>query len=155
MFAQTYHCWNMSLSRIHLLGVLFHRSHQCPHGQPFHLLGTAERPHPESQVLPHGIELTKYHPAVRPLQLPNSKSSVFLFNGGLLPRKGIDILLQVGCDSKISFSPSAISLLAQQQPFAYAWVHVHVHMPMWLAHQGGEGLFLLSNYIWTQMLCTA
>ena len=49
------------------------------------------------QVLPHGIDLIKYQPAVRPLPLalPFNKTLIFLFNGGLLPRKGVDILLQV------------------------------------------------------------
>ena len=49
------------------------------------------------QVLAHGIELTKYQPAVAPLESPFNESLVLLFNGGLLPRKGVDVLLQVGC----------------------------------------------------------
>lgn len=85
-----------------------------------------EGTHPaELQVLSHGIELTKYQPATRPLQLPFKKSLVFLFNGGLLPRKGIDILLQVGCD------PSAIS----HYPFLVAAVwqlHVSMNIPGFL-----------------------
>ena len=53
--------------------------------------------HTLMQVLPHGIEATKYQPAVAPLDSVLGKSFVFLFNGGLLPRKGIDTLLQVSC----------------------------------------------------------
>ena len=60
--------------------------------------------HTLMQVLPHGIEATKYQPAVAPLDSVLGKSFVFLFNGGLLPRKGIDILLQVELPS-----PSLIS----------------------------------------------
>ena len=56
-----------------------------------------ETVHGVIQILPHGIEATKYQPAVAPLDSVLSKSFVFLFNGGLLPRKGIDILLMVSC----------------------------------------------------------
>ena len=48
------------------------------------------------QVVPHGVEFTKYQQDVLPAELPWSNKFVFLFNGGLLPRKGIDILIKVG-----------------------------------------------------------
>ena len=64
--------------------------------------------HTLMQVLPHGIEATKYQPAVAPLDSVLGKSFVFLFNGGLLPRKGIDILLQVGCHPQVSSVTTAV-----------------------------------------------
>ena len=44
-------------------------------------------------VLKHGVEFGKFNVSVEPLVLPTQKGFVFLFNGGLLPRKGIDVLL--------------------------------------------------------------
>lgn len=44
-------------------------------------------------VLKHGIEFGKFNMSLPPLPLPTMKGFKFLFNGGLLPRKGIDILL--------------------------------------------------------------
>lgn len=64
--------------------------------------------HTLMQVLPHGIEATKYQPAVAPLDPVLGKSLVFLFNGGLLPRKGIDILLQVSCHPQVSSVTTAV-----------------------------------------------
>ena len=45
-------------------------------------------------VLKHGVEFSKFNLTVLPLRLPTKKSFRFLFNGGLLPRKGIDKLLE-------------------------------------------------------------
>jgi glycosyltransferase involved in cell wall biosynthesis len=45
------------------------------------------------KVLKHGIDAWKYNMTVLPYPLPTIKTFRFLFNGGLLPRKGIDLLL--------------------------------------------------------------
>ena len=45
------------------------------------------------RVVRHGIENTKFDVLVEDYQLPTTKSFRILFNGGLLPRKGIDVLL--------------------------------------------------------------
>ena len=44
-------------------------------------------------VLRHGVEFGKFNISVQRLPLPTQKGFRFLFNGGLLPRKGIDVLL--------------------------------------------------------------
>lgn len=45
-------------------------------------------------VLPHGLEFPKYNLSVPALQAPFAQRAFrILFNGGLLPRKGIDALL--------------------------------------------------------------
>lgn len=44
-------------------------------------------------VLRHGVEFGKFNVSLPPLQLPSQKGFKFLFNGGLLPRKGIDVLI--------------------------------------------------------------
>lgn len=44
-------------------------------------------------VLKHGVEFGKFNVSVQPLPLPTQKGFRFLFNGGLLPRKGVDVLL--------------------------------------------------------------
>lgn len=45
-------------------------------------------------VLKHGVEFGKFNVSVQPLPLPTQKGFKFLFNGGLLPRKGVDVLLR-------------------------------------------------------------
>ncbi len=45
-------------------------------------------------VVSHGIEFGKFNVSLQPLKLPSQKGFKFLFNGGLLPRKGIDVLLK-------------------------------------------------------------
>lgn len=49
--------------------------------------------HEKITVLKHGVEFGKFNVSLRPLPLPSTKGFKFLFNGGLLPRKGIDVLL--------------------------------------------------------------
>ena len=49
--------------------------------------------HDKVIVLRHGVEFGKFNVSVRSLPLPTRKGFKFLFNGGLLPRKGIDVLL--------------------------------------------------------------
>jgi len=44
-------------------------------------------------VIPCGVDPSLFHPDVIPLQLPTKKHFRFLFVGGSIPRKGIDILL--------------------------------------------------------------
>lgn len=44
-------------------------------------------------VLRHGVEFGKFNVSSLPLPLPSKGGFKFLFNGGLLPRKGIDVLL--------------------------------------------------------------
>lgn len=44
-------------------------------------------------ILKHGIEFGKFNVSLQPLPLPSKNGFKFLFNGGLLPRKGIDVLL--------------------------------------------------------------
>ena len=44
-------------------------------------------------VINHGVEFGKFNVSVQPIPLPTRKGFKFLFNGGLLPRKGIDLLL--------------------------------------------------------------
>lgn len=46
------------------------------------------------QVVPNGVDLDLFQPAAKPLALPTRKSFKFLFVGGTIPRKGIDLLLQ-------------------------------------------------------------
>lgn len=45
-------------------------------------------------VVPNGIRTEQFRPAVKPLPLPTTKSFKFLFIGGTIPRKGIDLLLK-------------------------------------------------------------
>ena len=46
-------------------------------------------------TLPHGLEFAKFNLSIGPLEDPalTRKGFRILFNGGLLPRKGIDLLL--------------------------------------------------------------
>ncbi len=44
-------------------------------------------------VLKHGVEFGKYNVSVPEYSISTQKAFKFLFNGGLLPRKGIDVLL--------------------------------------------------------------
>ncbi|HEY2597535.1 MAG TPA: glycosyltransferase, partial [Candidatus Dormibacteraeota bacterium] len=44
-------------------------------------------------VVPYGIDPDRFHPEVAPLQLPTQKKHRFLFVGGTIARKGVDILL--------------------------------------------------------------
>lgn len=50
-------------------------------------------------VLKHGVEFGKFNVSVEPMPVPSSKGFRFLFNGGLLPRKGIDVLLKAYTDA--------------------------------------------------------
>ena len=50
---------------------------------------------PESVVvIPNGVDVDRFHPAVPPTELPTDASFVFLFVGGTLWRKGADVLLE-------------------------------------------------------------
>lgn len=46
------------------------------------------------RVIPNGVDTQAFNPEVRPFQLPTTKRFVFLFVGGLIHRKGVDILLR-------------------------------------------------------------
>ena len=48
-------------------------------------------------VIPNGVDPARFHPDVPPLALPTRKSVRFLFVGGTLWRKGVDLLLQAYC----------------------------------------------------------
>ena len=44
-------------------------------------------------VVPNGVNTERFHPAVKPITLPTAKQFKFLFVGGTIARKGIDVLL--------------------------------------------------------------
>lgn len=45
-------------------------------------------------VVPLGVNTARFHPQIEPLPLPTEKPFKFLFVGGTISRKGIDVLLQ-------------------------------------------------------------
>lgn len=45
-------------------------------------------------VVPNGVDGTRFHPDVEAWDLPGTRGVVFLFVGGSIPRKGVDILLE-------------------------------------------------------------
>ncbi len=45
-------------------------------------------------VVPHGVDPERFRPGLRPLPLSTTKRCKFLFVGGTIPRKGIDVLLE-------------------------------------------------------------
>lgn len=45
-------------------------------------------------VIPNGVDPARFHPQAPPRALPTSKGFRFLFVGGALPRKGLDLLLE-------------------------------------------------------------
>jgi glycosyltransferase involved in cell wall biosynthesis/tetratricopeptide (TPR) repeat protein len=47
------------------------------------------------QVVPLGVDAEQFHPGARPLELRSRKRFKFLFVGGTVSRKGIDVLLDV------------------------------------------------------------
>ncbi len=49
------------------------------------------------RVVPNGVNTDRFHPQVTPMQLPTNKGYKFLFVGGTIFRKGIDILLKSYC----------------------------------------------------------
>jgi glycosyltransferase involved in cell wall biosynthesis/tetratricopeptide (TPR) repeat protein len=46
------------------------------------------------KVVPNGVDPRKFHPAIPPLPLATRKKYKFLFVGGTIPRKGVDLLLK-------------------------------------------------------------
>ncbi len=46
-------------------------------------------------VVPNGVDVNRFHPDATPIKLATKKRFKFLFVGGTIPRKGIDILLEV------------------------------------------------------------
>jgi GT2 family glycosyltransferase/glycosyltransferase involved in cell wall biosynthesis len=46
------------------------------------------------RVVPNGIDPERFHPGATPRKLTTTKAFKFLFVGGTIPRKGIDVLLQ-------------------------------------------------------------
>jgi glycosyltransferase involved in cell wall biosynthesis len=46
------------------------------------------------QVIPNGVDIDIFKPGVKPFPLPAKKGFRFLFLGGTIPRKGIDLLLK-------------------------------------------------------------
>ncbi|MFX3624796.1 MAG: glycosyltransferase [Ectobacillus sp.] len=55
-------------------------------------------PENKVKVIPLGVDETVFHNQVKPLELKTEKSFHFLFVGGTIPRKGIDMLLQAYVD---------------------------------------------------------
>ena len=45
-------------------------------------------------VIPYGVELEKFHPQAKPMELATKKKFRFLFVGGTIRRKGPDLLIQ-------------------------------------------------------------
>jgi glycosyltransferase involved in cell wall biosynthesis len=45
------------------------------------------------RVIPHGVDCHRFHPDIAPLKIDTNKKFKFLFVGGAIYRKGIDILL--------------------------------------------------------------
>jgi tetratricopeptide (TPR) repeat protein len=45
------------------------------------------------KVVPNGIDTSIFHPGVEPIEVPTTKSFKFLYVGGTISRKGIDVLL--------------------------------------------------------------
>ncbi len=45
-------------------------------------------------VIPNGVDIERFHPEAEPAKLPTKKTFKFLFVGGTIYRKGIDILLE-------------------------------------------------------------
>jgi len=54
---------------------------------------TSGVPGEKVKVVPLGVNTARFHPGVQPLSLPTKKSFKFLFVGGTIGRKGIDVLL--------------------------------------------------------------
>ena len=50
-------------------------------------------------LVPQGVDPSRFRPGLDPLHLPTEKSFVFLFVGGTVRRKGIDLLLDAYCQS--------------------------------------------------------
>ena len=50
-------------------------------------------------LVPQGVDPSRFRPGVSPLTLPTEKSFKFLFVGGTLYRKGIDLLLDAYCQT--------------------------------------------------------
>ena len=50
-------------------------------------------------LVPQGVDPSRFRPGVSPLSLPTEKSFKFLFVGGTLYRKGIDLLLEAYCQT--------------------------------------------------------
>lgn len=46
------------------------------------------------KVVPNGIDPARFHPGIAPVELPTKKSFKFLFVGGMIGRKGPDVLLE-------------------------------------------------------------
>jgi tetratricopeptide (TPR) repeat protein len=51
------------------------------------------------RVVPNGVNTERFHPQVTPMNLPTMKRFKFLFVGGTIFRKGIDILLKSYCNA--------------------------------------------------------
>ncbi len=51
-------------------------------------------PADQVQVVPNGVDITRFHPEVQPIPLRTTKRYKFLFVGGTIARKGIDLLLE-------------------------------------------------------------
>ncbi len=54
------------------------------------------------KVVPLGVDTARFRPDIEPMKLPTQKSFAFLFVGGTLQRKGIDLLLRA---YRSAFSP--------------------------------------------------
>lgn len=51
-------------------------------------------PEEKIHVVPPGVDTDLFNPNARPIEIPTKKTFTFLFVGGTIPRKGIDILLR-------------------------------------------------------------
>jgi glycosyltransferase involved in cell wall biosynthesis len=51
------------------------------------------------QIIPHGFALEVFNPQVKPWRPPDCRGCVFLFVGGTIRRKGIDLLLRAYADT--------------------------------------------------------
>jgi hypothetical protein len=49
-------------------------------------------------IVPYGVDLTRFSPSVAPAILPTTRTFKFLFNSGVMGRKGLDLVMRAYMD---------------------------------------------------------
>jgi glycosyltransferase involved in cell wall biosynthesis len=75
-------------------------------------------------VIPNGFDANMFHPGVAPWRPPGCRACAFLFVGGAIRRKGVDLLLQAYADA---FSPDDdVTLIFKETGSSGVYQHNHL-----------------------------
>ncbi len=98
-------------------------------------------------VLPNGVDLGRFSPAAPRAALPTAKGTVFLFVGGTIYRKGIDVLLDAYADAFGADDDVALAIKSFGGASYYAGQSSEAMFEVFRARPGAPELIVLDQEV--------